>query len=103
MCACGRNVPTAKIARGALHVIGCSERSGRDKNISFNRIINIIIIHRNKNVQCNINFVVTITNNNMGWKRLFGIIMVNNDSELRERISGLVPAFKSARFGYMVC
>ena len=26
--------------------------------------------------------------------------MVNNDSELRERISGLVPAFKSARFGY---
>ena len=26
--------------------------------------------------------------------------MVNNDSELRERIAGLVPAFKSARFGY---
>ena len=25
---------------------------------------------------------------------------MNNDSELRERISGLVPAFKSAPFGY---
>ena len=29
--------PTAKIAR--CFVIGCSERSGRDKNILFNRII----------------------------------------------------------------
>ena len=26
---------------------------------------------------------------------------MNNDSELRERISSLVPAFKSAPFGYM--
>ena len=29
--------------------------------------------------------------------------MMNNDSELSERITGLVPVFKSARFGYMVC
>ena len=54
---------------------------------------------------CIINFVVTIANNidNMtilGWKSrkqsLWNIIMVNNNSELRKRIAGLVPAFKSA-------
>ena len=50
---------------------------------------------------CNINSVVTIANNTVGkvGSNLFGN-MVNNDSELRERIAGLVPAFKS---GHMVC
>ena len=45
----------------------------------------------------NINFVVTIIIiDYSGLESIFLEYMVNDDSELRERISGLVPAFKSA-------